>query len=65
MAQRLVEGRDYYWDAGKMVLTARFLSERGYCCANGCRHCPYGDSGRGEPLPECERTVDRRERDEA
>lgn len=26
---------------GLFVLTARFLLERGTCCASGCRHCPY------------------------
>ncbi len=24
-----------------MVLTASFHIKRGYCCGNGCRHCPY------------------------
>ena len=37
----LVEGDDYYFEDGLMVLTAKFLLERGYCCGNGCRHCPY------------------------
>ena len=37
----LVEGEDYYWEGAVMVFTARFLSRRGYCCKNGCRHCPY------------------------
>jgi hypothetical protein len=23
------------------ALTARFLLDRGYCCGNGCRNCPY------------------------
>jgi Family of unknown function (DUF5522) len=23
------------------VLTARYLADRGWCCGNGCRHCPY------------------------
>jgi len=23
------------------ALTAAYLLERGYCCANGCRNCPY------------------------
>jgi hypothetical protein len=23
------------------ALTAEFLLARGYCCANGCRNCPY------------------------
>jgi hypothetical protein len=41
----LVEGVDYYFDGGLMVLTERFLVNRGYCCGNGCRHCPYGDGG--------------------
>jgi len=36
-----VEGEDYYWEGAVMVFTARFLSRRGYCCENGCRHCPY------------------------
>jgi len=37
----LIEGEDYYFENGLMVLTARFLLKRGYCCGNGCRHCPY------------------------
>lgn len=38
----LVEGVHYYFnEEGKMVLTALYLSERGYCCGNGCLHCPY------------------------
>ncbi len=36
-----VEGLDYYYEDGLMVLTARYLLRRGYCCGNGCRHCPY------------------------
>jgi hypothetical protein len=39
--QPLLEGRDFYFEDGLMVLTARYLKERGYCCGNGCRHCPY------------------------
>lgn len=39
---KLVEGDDYYFEAGLMVLTEAFLRRRGYCCENGCRHCPYG-----------------------
>ena len=37
----LVEGEDYYLDHGLMVLTARYHLRRGYCCEQGCRHCPY------------------------
>jgi uncharacterized protein DUF5522 len=28
-------------ETGLFVLTASFLSDRGYCCERGCRHCPY------------------------
>jgi len=24
------------------ALTREFLLQRGYCCENGCRNCPYG-----------------------
>jgi hypothetical protein len=38
---KFVEGVDYYFENGLMVLTGHFLNKRGYCCGNGCRHCPY------------------------
>jgi len=41
---QLQEGEDFYWESGFMVLTARYLAKRGYCCGNGCRHCPYKES---------------------
>jgi len=37
----LVEGVDYYFEDGLMVLTRTFLLKRGFCCGNACRHCPY------------------------
>ena len=37
----LSEGRDYYLESGAMVFTDSYLQRRGYCCDNGCRHCPY------------------------
>ncbi|HYG12470.1 MAG TPA: DUF5522 domain-containing protein [Pyrinomonadaceae bacterium] len=40
--QPLVEGEDFYREGAALVFTARFLLRRGYCCRNGCRHCPYG-----------------------
>ncbi len=39
--EKLVENIDYYFENNLMVLTAHFLKRRGYCCKNGCRHCPY------------------------
>ena len=40
-AETFVEGLDFYFEDGLMVLTRRYLANRGYCCENGCRHCPY------------------------
>jgi hypothetical protein len=37
----LVEGVDYYFEDGLMVLTEHFLRKRGYYCGSRCRHCPY------------------------
>lgn len=37
----LIEGMDYYIENGLYVFTEKYLRERGYCCQNGCRHCPY------------------------
>ncbi len=34
--------KNYYFDDnGLLVFTAYYLSQRGYCCGNGCTHCPY------------------------
>ena len=41
-AEALLEGVDYYVEAGMWVFTAHYLRKRGYCCESGCRHCPYG-----------------------
>jgi len=39
--EKLIEGIDFYFENGLMVLTEHFLKKRGYCCGNDCRHCPY------------------------
>jgi len=45
-----LEQDDYYLTPeGYKVFTEKYLLKRGYCCQNGCRHCPYGfnkDKGR-------------------
>lgn len=42
MRQQLEENKDYYILAdGRLVFTASYLRERGYCCGNGCLNCPY------------------------
>jgi hypothetical protein len=46
----LIDGEDFYFnEQGYMVLTARYLLQRGYCCGNGCRHCPYDYEAVPEP----------------
>lgn len=38
----LTEGVHFYFDEnGLMVFTEKYHLDRGYCCNNGCRHCPY------------------------
>lgn len=32
---------DYYIENGFKVFTEEYHLKRGYCCKNGCRHCPY------------------------
>jgi hypothetical protein len=41
--EKFVEEIDFYFENGFMVLTEHFLKKRGYCCGNGCRHCPYSE----------------------
>jgi len=46
----LVEGEDYYYnEQGYIVLTKKFHLKKGYCCGNGCKHCPYDYEGVPEP----------------
>jgi len=45
MINKLVQGIHYYFNnKGLMVFTERYLKERGSCCKNHCKHCPYGFS---------------------
>ncbi|MFZ5972093.1 MAG: DUF5522 domain-containing protein [Bacteroidota bacterium] len=32
----------FYEENGFLVFTKQYHLQRGYCCQNGCRHCPYG-----------------------
>jgi len=49
----LAEGEDYYYnEEGYVVLTAKYHLQKGYCCGNGCTHCPYDF----ENVPETKRS---------
>ena len=38
----LVEGEDFYYnEEGYMVFTEKYHFQKGCCCGNGCKHCPY------------------------
>lgn len=48
--QNLIEGEDYYYnEQGYIVLTEQFHLKKGYCCGNGCKHCPYDYEAVPEP----------------
>lgn len=40
--KEFIEGVHFYFDeTGLMVMTEKYHLDRGFCCGNGCRHCPY------------------------
>lgn len=42
MGKKPEEGIDYYFNSqGLVVMTRKYLLQRGFCCGNGCKHCPY------------------------
>lgn len=44
----LKEDDFYFTSEGYKVFTEKYLLKRGFCCQNGCRHCPYGfDKSKG------------------
>jgi len=50
MKQPLTEWIDFYYnDDGYMVFTEKYLLNRGFCCGNGCRHCPFNYENVLEP----------------
>ena len=48
------EDKGYYINEdGLVTFTESFLLKRGYCCGNGCKHCPYEYTN----VPEPQRTI--------
>ncbi|MET6998922.1 DUF5522 domain-containing protein [Chitinophaga defluvii] len=42
MKSPLIEGIDFYYNGdGYMVFTEKYHLDRGHCCGNGCKHCPF------------------------
>jgi hypothetical protein len=50
MKEQLKEGIDFYYNKdGYIVLTEKYYLEKGFCCGNGCLHCPYNYEAVPEP----------------
>ena len=50
MKEQLKEGIDFYYNKdGYIVLTEKYHLEKGFCCGNGCLHCPYNYEAVPEP----------------
>ena len=49
--KQMIEAVEYYIDVdGKYVFTELYHKQRGYCCGNACRHCPYNYEAVPEPV---------------
>ncbi|WP_235938402.1 DUF5522 domain-containing protein [Chitinophaga solisilvae] len=44
-----------------MVFTEKYHRDRGYCCGNGCKHCPFSY----ENVPEPKKSILLKKRNEA
>ncbi len=50
MDDALVLAEDFYFnEQGFVVLTEKYHLKKGFCCGNGCRHCPYQYEAVPEP----------------
>jgi len=36
-----IDGVHYYYDGSLLIFKELFHIQRGQCCGNGCRHCPF------------------------
>jgi hypothetical protein len=44
------EGEDFYFnESGLLVFTENYHIKKGFCCGNGCKHCPYNYESVPEP----------------
>ena len=48
--KKLFDDDDAYTNNnGLIVFTAEYLLQRGYCCGNGCKNCPFNYKAVPEP----------------
>lgn len=50
MNKPLEEQIDFYYENGSIVFTEKYHLEKGFCCGNGCRHCPFDFESVPEPM---------------
>ena len=41
LREMISQSQDFYYENGYKVMTEKYHLNRGYCCKNKCRHCPY------------------------
>ena len=39
--KEFIKDIDYYLEDGFVIFTEKYHLEKGECCGNDCRHCPY------------------------
>lgn len=39
--KEFIEGVHFYLESGRVVFTEKYHLQKGKCCGNKCRHCPY------------------------
>jgi Family of unknown function (DUF5522) len=39
--KEFIKDVDYYLEDGFVIFTEKYHLDRGECCGNNCRHCPY------------------------
>lgn len=45
-----MDPEDYYMSPdGYLVFTEKYHLKRGFCCGNGCKHCPYTGKNKKSP----------------
>ena len=50
MEDEMKLGVDYYFnEEGLFVFTKEYHLKKGYCCGNGCLHCPFNFENVPEP----------------
>ena len=41
MKHEFIKDIHYYLEGDRVIFTEKYHIQRGQCCGNGCRHCPY------------------------